>query len=205
MKEEEKFKFKQIKDWSFSKLDKEYRGSGIYMMVFPNHQRYLGKSVHINRRLREHFRDFSFSSDWHDKARESFTQLKLFLLPEVLDNPSNNERDLMTSYAKEKYPHWKRLTKERKKNIYEEYLKPLYDEYQKSVEQKEVKEKEYTTIYYNMACDFFKRVKLWVWEVDENQLTEAENLCLNQIAAEGKKDKYYNTIYPRQINGGEAE
>jgi hypothetical protein len=48
-----------------------------------------------------------------------------------------------------------------------------------------------------MACDFFHNVKLWLWKVPRDRITEAENYCLNQIRQLGKKDSYYNTAYPK--------
>jgi hypothetical protein len=51
--------------------------------------------------------------------------------------------------------------------------------------------------YYQMACDFFHNVKLWLWKVPKDRITEAENYCLNQIRQLGKKDNYYNTAYPK--------
>lgn len=74
----EEIDFREIKRWSFSYLDKHYT-SGIYVMEFPNGMRYLGKSKNIPRRLREHFKDFSYASDWHSAARPIFTKL---ILPE---------------------------------------------------------------------------------------------------------------------------
>jgi hypothetical protein len=58
--------------------------------------------------------------------------------------------------------------------------------------------------YYKMACDFFHNVKLWLWKVPEDRITEAENYCLNQIRQLGKKDSYYNTAYPRIKKEGDC-
>lgn len=197
--------FKRIDKWSFSYLDKCYSGSGIYVMQFPNGKRYLGKTKHFNRRLREHFRDFSFASDWHAAARITFTNLKML---NTSDLPNawaakmkyEQETDIKT-YIKKAHPDWKRITKERKKIAEREffpYLMAAKRKYNAAIQEIEDKEKEYNEIRYQMACDFFKNVQLWLWEVPEEQITEAENYCLNQIAALNKKENYYNTAYPKE-------
>lgn len=135
-------------------------------MQFPNGMRYLGKTKHFNNRLRQHFRDFSFASDWHAAARTTFTDLKM-----------------LNSFMPNNHPEWKRITQKRFLILEQEE-----EEYKK----------EYNEIRYQMACDFFKNVQLWLWEVPEDQITEAENFCLNQIAALNKKENYYNTAYPKE-------
>ena len=156
--------FERIDTWNFSLLDRFYSGSGIYVMIFPDGKRYLGKSKHLNRRIREHFRDFSFASDWHSAAAHTFTQLQL----PVVHMPDHSD--------------WKRITQKRRLILEQE---------------REECRKEYNEIRYRMACDFFKNVQLWIWEVPVDQITEAEDWCLNEITALGKRENYYNTVYPK--------
>lgn len=170
------FDFKQVSPFNFTILDRYWSNSGIYMMIFPNGMRYLGQSKHINQRIRGHFRAFSYDNDWHAAARTTFTQLKLENKYEFQSIDKETEQ-IMRQYANKHYPSWKRLTLERKKQIwYEIKQKPTY---------------------YKMACDFFKEIQLWVWKVPEEKLDWAESLCLNQIASLNKKQNYYNTIYPK--------
>jgi len=76
------------------------------------------------------------------------------------------------------------MTKKRKQIVLAEYEK-YYENYKSN--------------YYKMCCDYFSKVELWVWRVPEEDITEAENLCLSQIALEGKKENYYNTVYPKEV------
>lgn len=198
-----KFEFYKIENWNFSKLDQNYSCPGIYMLIFPNGMRYLGKSIHINQRIRQHFKAFSFSSDWHSIARSTFTKIKLVRPEPELSDPTReyNIVSLMRNYQNAHYPEWKRLTKKRRGIIYKEYIEPLYKEYLESVKIHEKEEKKYWEDYYNMSCDFFRNVQLCVWKVPKEDITEAEDLCLNQIAIEEKKFRYYNTVYPKNIGG----
>ena len=198
-----KFEFYKIENWNFSKLDKDYYCPGIYMLIFPNGMRYLGKSIHINERIRQHFKAFSFASDWHSIARSTFTKLKLVRPEPKLPDPTYkyNMPGLIRDYQNAHYPEWKRLTKKRRDIIYKEYIVPLYREYLESVKIHDREEKKYWEDYYNMSCDFFNNVQLCIWKVPEEDITEAENLCLNQIAIEEKKFRYYNKIYPKNMGG----
>lgn len=196
--------FKRIGKWSFSCLDKYYSGSGIYMMQFPNGKRYLGKTKHFNRRLREHFRDFSFASDWHAAARTTFTELQMKPLM-VVPSFEPDEYNIILYHFKKDYPDWKRLTKKRKDFLWERYVKP---EIEKTEEKKKKwiednkdsyhDEETYNATRYQMACDFFKNVQLWLWEIPEDQIDTAENFCLSEIARLDKKENYYNTAYPKE-------
>lgn len=195
------FEFYKIENWNFSKLDKDYYCSGIYMLIFPNGMRYLGKSVHINERIRQHFKAFSFSSDWHSIARPSFTRIKLVKPEPELPDPTHkyNMPSLIRNYQNAHYPEWKRLSKKRREIIYEEYILPLYKEYLESVKTHDREEKKYWEDYYKMSCDFFNNVQLYVWKVPKEDITRAENSCLSQIAIEEKKFRYYNKVYPRNV------
>lgn len=199
----EPFKFERIPNWNFSKLDSQYGIPGIYMLIFPDGKRYLGKSKDISRRIRQHFKAFSFYSDWHSIARPTFTNFELFKPKPALSDPTCGKYcdQLIYSYKELHYPEWKRLTKKRRDTIYKEYIVPLYKEYLASVETHEREEQRYRDVYYNMCCDFFHNVKLYVWKVPKEDITEAEDLCLNQIAIEGKKFRYYNTVYPKNKGG----
>lgn len=137
------FDFIRIEKFNFKILDQKYAGSGIYIMSFPNGMKYLGKSKHINKRIRQHFLDFSNASDWHAAARSTFTKYKL---------PQFNLK--------------------------------LQDEYNR--------------IRYKMACDFFHKIKLYIWEVPEDKITWAEDSCLNQIQIENNQSKFYNSQYPKE-------
>lgn len=160
--------FHKVEKWNFHVLDTFYNEAGIYLLKFPNGMKYLGKSKRINRRIREHLQD---SRAWHEKARKTYT--KLSLIPYY---------DIYTFAAKQ-HPEWKRLTKKRKQAVLVEY-----EEYYEN----------YKSNYYKMCCDYFSKVELWVWRVPEENITEAEAFCLNQIALEGKKEQYYNTAYPKE-------
>lgn len=196
--------FKRIDKWSFSYLDKYYSGSGIYVMQFPNGKRYLGKTKHFSDRLRQHFRDFSFASDWHAAARTTFTKLQMKPLW-VVPNFEPDEYNIIRYHFKKDHPEWKRLTKKRKDFLWEKYVKPEIEK-AKEKEKKWIEDNKdnyfdketHGVTRYQMACDFFKNVQLWLWEVPENQITQAENYCLNQIAALNKKENYYNTAYPKE-------
>lgn len=196
--------FERINRWNFSLLDKFYSSSGIYVMVFPDGKRYLGKTKHFNHRLRQHFRDFSFASDWHAAARPTFTDLKLLdlsYLPSLFAIKMRYEEETdLKAYVKKNHPDWKRLTEKRKEIAKQEFFPYRIAAEKKrnaAIQEREDKEREYDEIRYKMACDFFKNVQLWIWEVPVEQITEAEDYCLNQIKTLNKQQNYYNTVYPK--------
>lgn len=53
---------------------KQRNGAGIYLMIFPNGMRYIGKSIHIKDRLKQHIYAFykKKEGDWHGRAVETF-------------------------------------------------------------------------------------------------------------------------------------
>ena len=157
------FVFEQPAQFTFRFLDQNYTDSGIYLMIFPNGMRYLGKSKHINKRIRQHFKDFFNAKDWHKDAYYTFTKK-----PKPERPPS--------------HPDWKRITKNRQ----------------------EIIDAEMEIFYrkrYEIAVDFFKNVQLYVWRVSVEDITTAENACLQRIVDRDSQDRYYNTVYPRQYRG----
>lgn len=187
--------FRQIDNWCFSKLDNEYACSGIYVMEFQNGMRYLGKTKSFPARLRQHFKAFSYDLDWHSRAAQYVSQYKLPKIDIVL---AYTRHDIYYNYMKKEYPKWKILTEKRREFL--DNSKDFQEYAQRSITFTMV----WQNTYYKMACDFFHNVKLWLWKVPEDRITEAENYCLNQIRQLGKKDSYYNTAYPRIKKEGDC-
>lgn len=151
------FDFALVERFNFKTLDRYFSGAGIYLMEFPNGMRYLGKSKHINKRIRQHFQDFLTAKDWHNEAYWTFTNKPK---PQRPNTPLSNRRKAQQTFDEE--------------------LEIYYEK------------------RYKIVLDFFKNVSLYVWEVEEADITLAENACLQRIADRGKKHNYYNTSYPRE-------
>lgn len=151
--------------------------------------RYLGKTESFPTRLRQHFKAFSYDSDWHSKAAKYVSQYKLPHKKHFC--VCYTQTEIYYNYMREKYPKWKRLTERRRKLLNND--KDFQEYAHKSIAFSEA----WQSTYYQMACDFFHNVKLWLWKVPKDRITEAENYCLNQIRQLGKKDNYYNTAYPK--------
>lgn len=55
-------------DWSYK--------PGVYLMIFPNGMKYLGKSNHVGKRLVAHISKFKKGEGWYGAARPSFCSIK---------------------------------------------------------------------------------------------------------------------------------
>jgi hypothetical protein len=73
--------------------------------------RYLGKTKSFPARLRQHFRAFSYDSDWHRRAAQYVSRYKLPKIDITLDCTGDN---VYYNYMRKKYPKWKNLTERRR-------------------------------------------------------------------------------------------
>lgn len=66
------FDYQQVKsgemEWS--------RKPGVYLMVFPNGMKYLGKSNHLGKRLISHISGFRKGEKWYGAAKQTFCDIE---------------------------------------------------------------------------------------------------------------------------------
>lgn len=73
--------FQQVdkKDLNYTEIKNGQKWSmdaGVYLMLFPNGMKYIGKSNHLGKRLISHVSAFKKGNDWHGKAKDCFCPIK---------------------------------------------------------------------------------------------------------------------------------